>query len=208
MQKSLSLIPVLLLFAALVAASAARAGDVTYTVDQKVGDGSITGTITTNGTMGKLNYIEIDSFSFGVSDDNNSMSTISSGKEGKTPAVNEIQIGGSDLTASASALTFNFSGTDNGYLAFENTLPNGAIEIICWGNGVWPCSFKDPQGIAIYNLAGDGQYTFQGETGNQVIASVASTPEPATSGLLLLGLGLLATMTVLRSRIVHVQQPV
>jgi hypothetical protein len=41
------------------------------------------------------------------------------------------------------------------------------------------------------NIAGDGVYSFVGESGTQVIASTAPAPEPTTTTLLLTGLFLL-----------------
>ena len=67
MRRTSWILPVLLLFAAILAPTAANA--TTYMVNQTLpGGGSITGSITTTTSSGTLGYIEIFSWSFGVSD--------------------------------------------------------------------------------------------------------------------------------------------
>jgi hypothetical protein len=231
MRKRLWAIRVLPLFFVLVAPSALLADGTVYYFTQQIGDSSIVGTITTNGTMGNITLQDLDSFSFGVTqatstgtggaggtekEHGGTVTTVISGANftdikstsfgvsqatstatgaggtAKEPGSTVTTVlSGQDFTATPSALLFNFSGKDDGYLAFEVVLPTGALEYLCWGNGAWPCSPADPQGIAMDNIAGDGVYSFVGESGTQVIASTTPAPEPTTTTLLLTGLFLL-----------------
>jgi hypothetical protein len=181
MRLTFCWLPALALSAALLSPGVSRA-DTSYQVSLSVGNGSITGNFTTNGSSG---FIEIDSWSFGVT--NTTTTGSSSGdREGKVPGVSEIIVG-NDLTADATHIYFNFDSGDGGYLAFQTPLPNGGFQYICIGALVPPCIFSDPEGIAITNLNGDGITDFQPETGNVIIGTVVPTPEPATTSLLLSG---------------------
>jgi len=239
MRKAFWAIGALPLFVALTVPNALRADSTVYYLDQQVGNSAITGSITTNGTMGGLSLQDIDSFSFSVTQSTSTGTSGAGGTEmGHAPIVvteiaaeslgdvNSFPFGvtqatstdtgaggtakepgttvttvlaGNDLTATSSAILFNFSGDDNGYLAFQVALPTGALEYLCWGNGLAPCSPTDPQGIAISNILGDGTYSFVGESGTQVIASATPAPEPTTSTLLLAGLVVLQ-ISVFRKR--------
>lgn len=233
MRKPLWAIRLLPLFLALMVPSALLADGTVYYVSQQIGNSTIVGTITTNGTIGNLSLQDIDSFSFGVAQATSTGTGGAGGTENEHGApvitviaaesltdINSFSFGvtqatstdtggaggtekepgntvttvlaGNDFTATSSALLFNFSGDDNGYLAFEVVLPTGALEYLCWSNGTAPCSPGDPQGIAISNILGDGAYSFVGESGTQVIASTTPAPEPTTTSLLLTGLVVLA----------------
>ena len=67
MRKTLRIIPVLLLFAAIGAPTVARA-DITYAVDETVGAGSATGFITTDGTIGILDTADILNWNLTLND--------------------------------------------------------------------------------------------------------------------------------------------
>jgi len=108
MRKYLVIAP--LLFAALGAPAALLAGQV-YNVNLTLGADTVTGTIDTDGTLGTLNAVEINSFSFGVS---RSISSPTGGggtsKESGTFA--DIDITGDAVTTTAAGLFFNFNSTD------------------------------------------------------------------------------------------------
>ncbi len=90
-------------------ASIAHAGNITYNVAVNLplsAGGSITGTITTNGTLGASNIVawHLDLVAFGTFEFDQSNSNVS--------------VSGTDLTATPTALLFNFGGSDHGYLIF------------------------------------------------------------------------------------------
>lgn len=184
MRKFPWLAPSLILAAFLLAPAVVRADN--YQINIQLGDGSIVGTATTNGASGGANgYIEIDSWSFGIS--RGGVTGSSSGdREGSAPSISEINVG-NDLTADATHIYFNFSSGDSGYVAFQTVLPNGALQYICLGALAPPCIFSDPEGVAVTNLNGDGVTDFQAETGNVIIGTVVPSPEPPAGTLLLIG---------------------
>ena len=97
---------------------------------------------------------------------------------------------GGDVTATATDLRFNFSGSGGDYLLFQQGLFSGVhyycdatTTAACYqGASVAPQSYLDPsfQNVAL--------------SGSQVIGTVAPIPEPASLALFgagLLGLGLM-----------------
>jgi hypothetical protein len=176
MGKSLWIIPVVLLFATLVAPTAVRA-DTVYTVNQTIGPGSVTGAITTNGTIGTLSAADIVGWNLTLNDGTNIADLILSNSA--------VVVGGDDLSATASNLSFNFSGTGFNYDFYFYGTSAGAVGELCytaWSN-CW-----GPTGVGLYDVGGDNLSVYIGETGNLVIAT--ATPEPGTGGLMMLGIGL------------------
>jgi hypothetical protein len=171
---------------ALMLSSQALAGPIVYTVNQSVGAGSVTGTITTDGTIGNLDVsnfvawnllLSIPGQSFALDQTNSVVLSYQSGFYG--PANN-------DVTATAQNILFNFDGTDGGYLGFQQGPYSGAH--------YW-CSATITQG---FDCAAGGQtiapisvfsaYEFQAFRGNVVLATAAgSVPEPASWAMMLAG---------------------
>jgi len=177
---------------ALALSSPAYAGPIVYTVNQNVGAGGVTGTITTDGTIGNLDVtnflawnllLSIPGQSFALDQTNSVVLSYQSGFYG--PANN-------DVTATAHDILFNFDGTDGGYLGFQQ----GAYS----GNHYW-CNATITQGFdckaggqTVAPISVFSAYEFQAFRGNVVIASVAgSVPEPASWAMMLAGFGVLGT---------------
>src|SRR5271154_2613405 len=110
------LVIVALLFVALATPEISSA-DQTYDVNFDVGSDTITGTITTNGSMGTMGVIELNSFQFGIG---RTISSPTGGgesdKEGESGSIGDIVITGNALTATAAGLYFNFDATDESSL--------------------------------------------------------------------------------------------
>jgi hypothetical protein len=181
MRKSL-LITAILLFAILGTPAFSRA-DITYIVNQNVGTGSITGVIVTNGTLGQLNSIDIDSWDFGAS---LSPGSGESDHAGSTPSVSEI---GDGLSATSDTLSFNFDLPEQSNLIFSDA-----------SNGFEWCLFTfegcDPAGSGELLSVGGESVTSTGLSGDQVIGTAA--PEPGTAVLLLAGI---VSMILIRRRL-------
>lgn len=178
-----------------VGAVVCSAGPITYDVSQTVGVGSVTGTIETDGNTGTLAQTDITAFNLLV---NNGTGTFDLTNSNAAPILN-----GSDLTATATQLSFNFGAGDEGYVLFEAN--NAPFQYFCVETAQI-CSFNFT-GSGIDIALSDTDVTteqFQSVTGSEVIANVSDpitsdtppadgisvAPEPST--LSFLGLGFAA----------------
>jgi hypothetical protein len=176
-----------LLLVAFGAPTTLRADTTYYLLAQDIHEGSISGTITTDGSLGPLGSVEIDSFSFGVTNvgSSNGKGGGSGREEGKSPSVSEI---GSGLTATTSGLYFDFDNPQQSALIFRNAL-----------DGFEWCIFTvegcDPPGSGELLSLGGSSDVVTGLSGDVMIASVAPTPEPSIFGFVLIGIaGLVIVM--------------
>lgn len=170
---------VLLAATALAAVSPAYA--TTYLVNQTVGGFAVTGQIVTDGTVGQLSRTNISSYSFTF--------------QGQTSSGNISQITalGSNLVASATSLTYNFSNTNSGYFYFG--LGNGSYYCL-QNNG---CYDFTGAGIGIRALSSASSR----QAGIVTIATAAAAgavPETATWGMMIAGFGMMGAAMRTRRR--------
>ena len=168
-----------------VLAARASAADITYTVNDVVGAGGVTGTITTDATIGTLSTADIVGFNLTLNDGAGTATLTDFGN-------GSAFIQGNDVTATATQLLFNFTA-DNSYLAFSDTTSCSPPEWFLNSNlssSFIPCNGtpKDSEGVSAVLPYGSG--TYSSESGNVVFASVTTSAVPEPSSLLLLGLGL------------------
>jgi hypothetical protein len=177
----------LLALLSMVAPLAANAMSITYDVDRMVGDGSVVGTITTDGTLGVLTSGNITDWVITLSAPN---------LRGGSPDVidfatqTQTNLGGTATTATATQLLFDF------------TLSGTNFFLLVGGSGNFWC-------LETANCTGDGfgehmgrnslEFIFsaQSETftpGNLVFAEAAAVPVPAAVWLFGSALGLLTWM--------------
>lgn len=180
----------------LLAAAACSAGNITYNVNLTVGAGGITGNIVTDGATGLLSVSGTDILSFNLLlNDGTNTFDIAATQPGtgwpSAPADGLSFFGSSGLSATATELLFNFSGS--GDLLFQHNIgsstPGGPF--VCF-EGTTNCS-GTPRGIQLSATPGFGNEQFAGESETQVIGTTASTPEPSSfvlfgAGIALLGL--------------------
>lgn len=136
MRRSLWIIRILLLIAAIGAATSVRA-DITYTVTEMVGGGTATGFITTDGTIGTLAQANILDWSFTLNDGTNpAFDLLGPLESGSNSGVFLV---GSDLTATSTQLSFNFSAT--GILLFQSPSVGSSGPFLCFvGSSTGGCN--------------------------------------------------------------------
>jgi hypothetical protein len=167
------------MFGIVGAMAAPAAAAIIYNVDQTIGGGSVVGTITTDGALGVLDTADITAWNLELNGVGASY-TLTSGIPGMVE--NDR---GADLTATAQDLYFNFSGTDNGRLLFQDGGEDGQLYYCnatqtddCYaGKTVTPQTIGDP---SAQNVPA---------TGNQIIGVAAGVPEPAMWAMFLIGFG-------------------
>lgn len=159
-----------------VVLSAPRANATVYNlVGQGLGTFTATGTITTDGKVGTLTASDITGLDFTVAE---------GGMFPGTLTLSDLAFSGSELSASATALTFNFDGTGGLFGALTGLQGWN----YCVGNAQQTCSslHGDPtSGFEALSVATSPTTfaTIAGDKeGSQVIANVA-VPEPFTVAL-------------------------
>jgi hypothetical protein len=158
---------------------------ITYGVDLTVGTAQVTGFIETNGTLGILGDDAILNWNLELSDSVNACPSLPCTYDLTGPdntvgndGLNEYHgVGGSDLTATRTQLSFNFGGTDLGDLIFDA----GGRDYVCIGDAgtcvYLPASGAYPPGVEV--VIGDPDTQFAVLSGTQVIGTVSTTPEPS-----------------------------
>jgi hypothetical protein len=197
MRKSLWIIA--LLCAAIGTPTVVRASttDITYFVNQPLTSGvfipgSLTGSITTDGTIGTLSGSDVIGWDLKAIDGNVTgiFSSLDPG------AVSSLF--GDGLTASATELLFNFSSIENGQLVFRelNILEPGVGDIQWLDSdtgftssvAIFDWHYPEYIGVPAYQPM------------PQDIEVIASVPEPGDGSLLLIGIGFALAMRKLISQ--------
>lgn len=174
-------------FAALaLSGTAAIAAPITYTVDQTIGAGGVTGTIQTNGAIGVLTDADIIAFMLTVTGNGASVQLNQSDSIVQTQGIN--------FSATTSNLFFDFSGP-SGYLLFQQGSFGTGMKYYCNSSLEGDC-FQGASAIPENFNSLSAQV--EARRGNQIIATVALVPEPASWALMMAGFGL--TGVVLRRR--------
>ena len=169
------------------------ASPITYSVNRTVGTGSVTGFIETDGTLGVLSPSNIVNWSLSLFAPTSSPTTYV--LDGPLSGNNSsVYMAGSDTTASATQLMFNFSGIDNGYLLFQYGVGiHDGFHYYC------DATFS---GICLSGETDAPQYYTSGQvatpSGNVVIGTATAVPEPGS--LAMLATGVLAAAGAFRRK--------
>ena len=171
--RSLALLSLLL-----GAVSVCSAASITYEVNQTIGAGGVTGFIETDGTIGVLGASNIIDWNLTLTDGTNTSDIF-----GPDAPPEIVGVLGSDLSATATQLSFDFS-SGLGLLYFtDNAAPGGSV---CFENVNNCLGLPGLAAGEVLLVSPNPQFT--SVTGTQVIGTVASAPEPST--LALLGAGI------------------
>ncbi len=186
MIKTIAILSSLLVSAPLAAAT------IVYDVNQTIGLGSVVGTITTDGSFGTLTAADVTGFHLTVN--GNGASVV------LTDADSVVVDNGTNLTATASALLFDYSGAA-GYLVFQQGSFGTGMKYYCNASTLNACR----QGAsAVPQSYSDASAQYEGRSGVQTIATsgaaVGGVPEPATWALALAGFAFVGTAMRRRSR--------
>jgi hypothetical protein len=156
---------------ALGAASLSMGASINYYVSETTGSNSVSGYIETDGTLGVLSGSNILGWNLTYS---NGTSTWD------IPAGILFPFTGSDLSATANQLLFNFSGSDGGIFDISDASLDWDLFYCsggqpssqsCWLNGVAP-----GEGIVINPPGGNHSNQFVSLSGTQAIATMTLTP--------------------------------
>jgi hypothetical protein len=175
-----------------VFANTGSAADITYNVDQTIGAGSVIGFIDTDGTLGTLGSGDIADWNLEVSDGSTSFDLLGPFEAGWNSSVST---NGSNLSATALQLTFDFSADDFGYLLFQDLNQGGQFycaqdgSLLCY-NPCPPAYGACPAGEGLNPINNDGPDQYNSIDTPTVIGTSSAAPEPTTLVLMIAGLGL------------------
>jgi hypothetical protein len=165
-----------LLAGATLLAAGQLSAQTTYNVNLKIGGGSATGQITTDGTIGALSLSKFLSYSILLTPTTGSQFTLTQSNSG----IDFSQA----LVATASDLSFDFSGS--GYWLLQNPNPRSGVNYLCFTTPNQLCGSHTGGFSMATNVFGE---EFSAARERQIVATVATTvPEPSSAAMLSVGL--------------------
>lgn len=168
--------------------------DITYTINDTVGAGTVTGTITTDGFLGTLGTSDIIDWNLVLT--NGFGTTLDLTGPSTTTPIEGVEVFGTSLTASSANLSYDFDG-GGFFLIQQNGLSNGGTYFCEAGSGQATCDAGGESDFPGVAFSANQQFVARsGDISIGTAASLGSTvPEPSSLALLslaLLGIGLLA----------------
>ncbi len=172
--------------------ASSHAATITYTISRTNGIGSLTGTLTTDGTLGVLAGPNFVSSNLSVTVGSNSYSLVGLTYSSIGPVIPGATIrtetNGSNMVATSTQLLFDFALPGAGSFQIVDNA-NAATPLYCATSGFAACGGNELFGLPGGNT---GTTRFYGSaTGNVVLGTKvagAATPEPMASALMLTGL--------------------
>jgi hypothetical protein len=187
--RTISILPLIRPFALAILSGAVAHGTTMYNSVLTIGSGAVDFSLTTDGVTGVLGTNDVLSWSVDISDQYG----VSQFSWPQPCSYCIFDLQGSDLTATDTSLSFDFSGSDNGFLdivdpSFSPAATSAYLEFSI-ANGL-----EETVGGFLIPA---GPHNRIGESGDVVIASVVpenAAPEPASWALLLPGSIVLITI--------------
>jgi PEP-CTERM motif len=145
---------------------------------------TLSGTITTDNTIGALSIGNITAYNLTATSGANTLNCTNI-----SCVTNVGGVLGSAFSATATQLTWNFSTSPQPQLVFT---PTAGGKFICFGPGGGLCNFGSGNGVTYF--VGGSTYAVQNYAGVQIIGTSTpvgpAVPEPATWGMMLAGFGI------------------
>ena len=179
--------------AAIVAALlASGAAATTYSVNLGVGPGGVTGSISTDGTLGILATGNITDWSL-LLDDGTSTFLLDGA------ANSQVVVFGDAFTATATGIYFDFSSTSPfAAVDFQNPTIGSSVNYFCLNDAGGGCS-GNPSAIGL-RLSGAALGELQSGV---TLIGTAGVPEPASWAMLIAGFGLVGAAARRKSALAH-----
>jgi hypothetical protein len=184
--------------AMLLLVGVANAAPVTYNVNRTIAAGSVKGTIQTDGTVGVLTAANVIDWNLTLNDGTNTF-VLTGPASGNN---SHVFITGSDVTATAASLSFNFSGVDSGYFLFQVSFGSG-LHYYCDATSAGVCSAGErvvPQTLATSQLITPSGTAIIGTGGAAPSSGPLLIPTLSDWGLVALALLLFGTTLWIRSK--------
>lgn len=180
-MKSLNLFSKTAALFALCAISA-HASAIVYNVNDDVGAfGHITGTVTTDGTIGVLSAGNFIQWNLNVVGNGNT--------DTLTDANSHVFIGGSSTTATAANIFFDFANPSPSYLLVQKIF-GSANNYVCAASTPYPSTPCYQGASVVPDSVFNSTAQFSSPSGNQIIATAAgAVPEVASWAMMVLGFG-------------------
>jgi hypothetical protein len=163
------------------------AATIIYEVNQTIGAGGVTGDIVTDGMIGNLATSDVVGYNLLINDGTDPPFDLTS-----VPPL-DIFVTGSDLSATATQLLFNFSGADDGVFGIlQPSADYGVCFVAGAQGGCFNILTPGPGEALDYEYGSIFNDQFTSASGTQVIGAAVDTPE--SSNVALLSAGIIALL--------------